>query len=442
MTRKIRARLTFVVMAGLLAFAFMGPIGCSGGTGPTKCTSNADCDTASGQTCDTASGQCKSSSTTGCTSAADCGTGKVCDGGKCYDDCTADGFAGCDPGNACDSTAKRCTCDATACAGVGNSGCHPKTNTCDNYCNPASTSDCTDPEKCLATTADPTKGFCQTPTSCTDNSACATGQTCDTAKGYCVPAGSSKCTADADCAGNAAGTKCNTTSGACVACLADGDCNAASNETCDTATNTCKGPSGCQDSKTCYDTTAKTYCGTKGSACEAAPAATCSNMVSAEEAKTSSWASNDKGMVIWGIKEVERKTTNNCVSGGSGDSCSSDADCSGGEVCAAFDSKCHALQSNGEVIIEFNFYSPVGIKSGIIKGTDGGTTNFESGTDRKAGDGWGDLATKLEISSGTANEGVARFSVCSSQDYKSWFAFTDTDAKISNAACVDISPRQ
>lgn len=434
---KIHFRVSSVLFTGLLAFALLGPLGCSGGGG-TTCKDDTQC--TGGQKCNVTTGKCEGGTTGACTTNTDCGDKKVCDGGKCYSDCTVDGFAGCDPGNTCDTTtSKRCKCDATKCAAVGNSGCHPVSDTCDNYCNPANTTDCSGEEKCIPTAADPTKGFCQKPVSCTSDANCASDTRypkCDTAKGFCVA--EAKCTADADCASNATGKKCNTTTGKCVACLADADCDTTKRETCDTTTNTCKSATGCAKSKECYDATPRTYCGTPGSACSAAPERTCANMVDSEKGKNSGWEGDAQGSVVWDLKEVERKTTNNCVTGGSQDSCTDDSDCSGGEVCA-FDKKCREKMSKGEVVMTFKFYAPRGLKSGYLKGSG----NYMSGTSEKADFGWTDMAAKLEITSGDKNEGVAQFSVCESKGpYKGWFIFNDEGDKPSNAACVDVSARQ
>jgi Cys-rich repeat protein len=79
-------------------------------------------------------------------------------------------------------------------------------------------------------------GSSSTGTSCTSDSDCASGDTCDTSTSECVGP-SQGCTADSDCA---TGDTCDTTTGECVTsagCTSDSDC--AADETCDTTSGTC-----------------------------------------------------------------------------------------------------------------------------------------------------------------------------------------------------------
>lgn len=451
MIRQVRAFLScFFLAAAIASISIL-----SACTGATPCTTDADCTTA-GQKC-LAGGTCGTPSTTGpCTDNAACGEGKVCDEGACYPDCTAAGFAGCDVGNKCDQTLKRCTCSTDDCKepNAANSGCHPQSNSCqvrctdDTQCTTAGTKCmgpdgnkyCIDPagKECRADVHCATGKKCDTATNkcvdgqCTDDASCGEGKRCDTGTGACV----AKCTSNDQCIDDPDKSICKTDTGVCVGCTADADC--ISPKTCDTATNACTEPAGCTDTATCNGTDKKTYCddNDKAAGCKTAEkTCTADNAVTKEN--NDSW--DGSAGLIWGV-QANRVTADKCWSvkkdGGQEVPCTD-----GGGECDAISAKCFTktwlnppekvcgtANTNGMVEVSFNFYMP-----------DGLDTTFTKGVVTHSSDGF--PTDQVSITSGDENGGAAKFGICIDGGGSYQFFVRNKNGGFSNSGCYSVEAR-
>lgn len=190
---------------------------------PWTCGDNSDCP--SGYDC--TAGSCKATTGTTCASPADCPSGSVCGTDKkCHPgDCTTFGCATgytCKVAGgkaSCEKNGTTPSCDATACATQISGG------KCLNGTCVAPADQCTDQTQCVNGKC--VNGVC-TP-ECSATKACATGYSCDIAKGVCTgnpnPCGpnNNTCTGGTTCVDNHCVTPCNngTCSGGLV-CVAGG----------------------------------------------------------------------------------------------------------------------------------------------------------------------------------------------------------------------------
>jgi Cys-rich repeat protein len=194
------------------------------------CVANTYCLDAGPVTLDDGGGYTAGACVAGCLNDSNCGGATpVCvDGGICAQcgqnaDCP-DWAPGCGASNLCNACAQDTDCPVTEkCMASGQCGCY-------------SSSDCpTDVPVCVGGDDAGTVGTC----ACLDSSLCQASNVCETRSPYAIigTSGSgaqvggvciSACAANADCASSVvatAGTICDSTTGYCVACLLDSDCN-------------------------------------------------------------------------------------------------------------------------------------------------------------------------------------------------------------------------
>jgi hypothetical protein len=174
----------------------------------TGCQSNADCvGDAAGPICNTGTGACVE-----CMAAIDCEAGEVCN-----------------------TTTYTCETVQT--------GCQSDADCAEGVCN-------TTTEQCVE---------------CMVDGDCETGEVCNLTT-YTCELELTGCTADADCVGDPAGEVCNTTSGACVECMIDGDCE--TGETCNMTTYTCEAEqTNCSSNADCVGAAAGEICDTVSGLC-------------------------------------------------------------------------------------------------------------------------------------------------------------------------------
>lgn len=420
---------------GLLVTAmllFVGQYGCSGGT---TCTTDADC--GAGKRCN--AGQCVAKKD--CAADADCAADQVCDVKvkRCFANCTVDNFRGCDTGNNCDQTLKRCICDPEKCKDNANSGCHPIRNVCDVHCTEDSQCSAADSEKCDGPEG---KKFCLDPSQaqheCAEDKDCtdANKPVCDTAAfpRKCIP--KPGCKSNEDCKANAGTPACNVTTGQCVECAADADCAAKGQDLICDNENKCKPKpiEACVDTATCYKKDPKSYCDetSKETGCKMATVSCKADNETKND--NSSWENgikDGKGSTIWGV-QTKRMSTDNCVDpakqNGQNVPCTDDSDCAGIGSEKCWQKKlCIVRITNGTVEISFSFYHSKGA--------------FKTGyTDTVATHG-SDLAGSLSIEEGDETSGKAKFSLCINAGGSYQFFVLDDNGDPSNALCYSIDPK-
>lgn len=188
-----------------------------------------------------------------CTADTDCRVGEIChpDAKVCVQTCTSsdecpDASKTCAPLVAGDTSTQICKCTTSALCQGGPAGANSVCSEAYDVCVP----------------------------SCTTDTDCSTGQTCDTATSTCV-SGSTGCDGNEDCA---TGQTCNTTTGVC---------EGGGNTTCDSSQPQ---PAACSYGQFCSGTT-----------CTAVPAPTCMNI----SQHGASWSATQatKGPVIYDIQK-------------------------------------------------------------------------------------------------------------------------------------------
>ncbi|HUJ26374.1 MAG TPA: hypothetical protein VLW85_10165 [Myxococcales bacterium] len=118
--------------------------------------------------------------------------------------------------------------------------------------------DCPSPQTCVAGRC-ASAGFCIGSPACNSDAACGAGQHC--ANGCCQPGESGTCARDADCSSHPSTPVCDTSRGACVACLTARDCGRGF--VCDS--QTCVALTGCSKDADCPRATPR--CDTQLSSC-------------------------------------------------------------------------------------------------------------------------------------------------------------------------------
>ena len=347
------------------------------------------------------------------------------------EDCTDPAFAGCDPGNTCNQTSKKCECDKTECEKLDNSACNPQTSTCDTNC--TDDTQCTEAPRtsckeigekklCVDSTAD----------LCSADADCGDGFKCDTAASpkACVKAG---CSTDTECeTADASKPACDTTDGQCYECLQDTHC--LDGETCNTETKTCES-AGCTDTKTCYEGDKTTYCddADKAAGCKTLTAS-CDADNKVTKVDNSGW--DGSAGIIWNAVAA-RVTADACWSkkkdNGADVPCTDDVDCDSlgsGVKCfeLAGNKYCGTANNNGLAEVKFNFYMPGGLKTGF---TEGVVTHASSGIP----------SDPTSIDSGDKNAGVGRFGVCLDNGGSYQFVARDESGGATNALCYTVAAR-
>jgi len=369
-----------------------------------------------------------------CPADGNCGEGAVCDPKVkiCFYDCTVAGFKGCDKGNKCDTTLKRCVCNADDCKAPNvaeGSGCHPTKNICASQCEGAD--DCATGEKCMGEPK-----YCINPAGeCKEDKECTDPQKpwCDTAATppacKAIPEGS--CREDKDC--KAPTAKCKAEAGkmgTCVECLADGDCTTGPKQ-CDTATGACKkGPDPCTDTATCNGANPKAYCG-KDKAAGCVEAKDCAEGKATKNGN-GTWGTGE-GSIVWGVT-VQRTTDGSfCASHLSPkEPCQDASDCSGlgaGVYCNSALKHCLKPNKNGVAEVSFSYYN----KAGKFPKDCGANSNKCVQTHSSQEGTAENLSVNGDGTSGTGTFGMCFSGSGATGTFQFWVK--DTSGKSSNKAC-------
>ncbi|MFO0604471.1 MAG: hypothetical protein U0324_14920 [Polyangiales bacterium] len=214
---------------------------------PARCATSSDCvGNPAGGACNPATGACQPA----CTDNASCAgnaAGPVCEvaTGLCTTRCAVHAdCAGLGGGDICSPSTHTCTsrCEGDAdCAGHPAGGtCNPATGACGVPCR--TNTDCVgDPAGAVC---DPSSGLCSG--TCRSHADCAgmPGGICSPVARTCV----ARCDGNADCAGHPDGIVCDTSTGACVQCVATDD-TCAADQHCDPESNACV--AGCRSDEGC-----------------------------------------------------------------------------------------------------------------------------------------------------------------------------------------------